>query len=319
MGGLGIKDLDKFGRSLHLRWLWNNWDPQKPWRKLKIIEDAIDRDFFFASTEVDVGNGVDTPFWEAQWCFGKAPRNTAPNLFGLAKQKKRTVAQELRNHNWIRNIQALNSDILISEFLVLQELIQQVQLTDQEDRISWKWGASGSYSAKSAYNAQFLPGSNQSWASKIWSAQTLHKCKFFAWTAIQHKINTDDVMQIKNWQHNSHCSLCAVEPETAHHLLKGCTFTHQVWNQLVLQLQLQGLANTINVADLKHWLCKVASSQAARHESRRLRGILLFFWWEIWKERNRRIFQHSSLQLNEVVNSIKDDLLLFDAAESVCN
>jgi hypothetical protein len=25
-GGLGIKDLDKFGRALRLRWLWYNWD-----------------------------------------------------------------------------------------------------------------------------------------------------------------------------------------------------------------------------------------------------------------------------------------------------
>jgi hypothetical protein len=26
LGGLGIKDLDKFGRALRLRWLWHNWD-----------------------------------------------------------------------------------------------------------------------------------------------------------------------------------------------------------------------------------------------------------------------------------------------------
>jgi hypothetical protein len=32
-GGLGIKDLDKFGRALRLRWLWHSWDAQeRPWK-----------------------------------------------------------------------------------------------------------------------------------------------------------------------------------------------------------------------------------------------------------------------------------------------
>jgi hypothetical protein len=26
LGGLGIKDLDRFGRALRLRWLWYYWD-----------------------------------------------------------------------------------------------------------------------------------------------------------------------------------------------------------------------------------------------------------------------------------------------------
>lgn len=33
-GGLGIEDLEKFNRTLRLRWLWHNWDLQdKPWKK----------------------------------------------------------------------------------------------------------------------------------------------------------------------------------------------------------------------------------------------------------------------------------------------
>lgn len=44
LGGLGFKDLDKFGRALRLRWLWHAWDKKaKPWKRLLKITDKVDR------------------------------------------------------------------------------------------------------------------------------------------------------------------------------------------------------------------------------------------------------------------------------------
>jgi hypothetical protein len=57
-GGLGIKDLEKFGRALRLRWLWLMWDPQdRPWKHLHKVKDPIDRSLFFSSTFMQVGMG----------------------------------------------------------------------------------------------------------------------------------------------------------------------------------------------------------------------------------------------------------------------
>jgi hypothetical protein len=33
-----------------------------------------------------------------------------------------------------------------------------------------------------------------------------------------------------------------------------------------------------------------------------------YFWWNIWKERNRRIFQHTSLEVAQVASLIANDL-----------
>lgn len=43
----------------------------------------------------------------------------------------------------------------MAEFITLWDLVQDVQFTEDEDQIKWKWAATGVYTSKSAYEAQF--------------------------------------------------------------------------------------------------------------------------------------------------------------------
>lgn len=57
-GGLGVIDLESFGRALHLRWLWFSWTrPDKPWVGSELPVDDTDRALFAAATKVTVNNG----------------------------------------------------------------------------------------------------------------------------------------------------------------------------------------------------------------------------------------------------------------------
>lgn len=67
LGGLDIKNLDRYGRALRLRWLWHLWDEcERPWRKLLKHKDLTDRELFFNSTTITLGDGKSTPFWEGR-------------------------------------------------------------------------------------------------------------------------------------------------------------------------------------------------------------------------------------------------------------
>jgi hypothetical protein len=157
LGGLGIKDLDKFGRALRLRWLWHNWDiVDQPWKNLLKLQDKTDRAFFFASSVMRVGDGRNTPFWESRWLNGVSPKELAPNLFNQARFKQRTVHKELQQFNWITNIQSIGTEDLLDEFILLFTLLSEVQLLEEKDTIIWKWTATGEYSTSSAYEVQFL-------------------------------------------------------------------------------------------------------------------------------------------------------------------
>jgi hypothetical protein len=53
---------------------------------LKVM-DPIDRQLFFCSTYMQVGDDNSTSFWEARWLLVSAPKYLAPNLFEIVRFK----------------------------------------------------------------------------------------------------------------------------------------------------------------------------------------------------------------------------------------
>jgi hypothetical protein len=54
-----------------------------------------------------------------------------------------------------------------------------------------------------------------------------------------------------------------------------------------------------------------------KKEKPRFDGIMLYFWWNIWKERNRRTFQHSSMEVEEVASVITNNINLYQNARTI--
>ncbi|KAL6641391.1 hypothetical protein ACP70R_019572 [Stipagrostis hirtigluma subsp. patula] len=317
-GGLGIKDLDRFGRSLRMRWYWNMWSTlEKPWKSVIKLTDKADRSLFFASTLFTVGNGKRTPFWEGNWLMGKAPRNLAPNLYKMARFKHRTVDKELCNYAWIRNLKGLPSQDHIDELNILLQALLNVQLNNEDDKIHWKWTAHGEYTAKSAYEAQFVGAVTMKWPMIIWKAHAEPKCKFFAWLILHNKANTAEILAIKNWPHNDYCMLCTCMFETTDHLFRDCVFTEALWDRICTVLHLPQLAGTrAQSKDLQQWVHSLVTG-ASKQDKRRFMGILLYLWWEIWKERNRRIFNQVEESYLKVSDRVLSDIRCFKLAIEV--
>jgi len=62
----------------------------------------------------------------------------------LAWRKQRTVQQELQNNNWTHGLWQMTTAQEMAEFIILWELVQGVQLSDETDSITWRWTANGS-------------------------------------------------------------------------------------------------------------------------------------------------------------------------------
>jgi hypothetical protein len=64
LSGLGIFDIEKFGRARRLRWLWYACtDPSRPWFGSDFPCDVAGMMFFRASTNISIGDGDTSLFW----------------------------------------------------------------------------------------------------------------------------------------------------------------------------------------------------------------------------------------------------------------
>ena len=69
---------------------------------------------------------------------------------------------------------------------------------------------------------------------------------------------------------------------------------------------------------MKSWWEEVAT-KVPRSERRRLNGVVIYTFWNIWKERNRRIFDNKIETVTEVAARIKEDIEQRKRASLMCS
>jgi hypothetical protein len=240
------------------------------------VQYPVDRAMFYNSTYILIGNSRNTPFLEARWLNGAAPKDIAPGLYNSARFKNRCVHTELENHRWIRNIKEVNTPLLLEEFVLLYLALSTVTLTDQSDKIIWKWTQDGKYTVASAYDCQFKGATTTFPASNIWQVVTEPKCNFFAWLVMHNKAPTaDNFAKKKHWPCNPLCSLCYCQSENAQHLLTECNYTEALWNWVTNLYNLPIFAQLNTSSGPIQWVRTLLSSGAKKQKMKK--SAILFF------------------------------------------
>jgi hypothetical protein len=100
--------------------------------------------------------------------------------------------------------------------------------------------------------------------------------------------------------------MCNQESETAAHLILHCNFARQVWDKMenwtqhLVQLPGYGL-------EVMEWWEKGLAHLPKK--TRRLKAALMIYCaWNIWKARNRKVFDNKSLTPAEVLQEIKAEV-----------
>ncbi|KAF8732743.1 hypothetical protein HU200_015079 [Digitaria exilis] len=265
---------------------------------------------FNNSIEVSLGNWHLALFWMDRWLGSASPKSTAPELCKLIKpaiKRSMTVAQALANRTWTRNIRGCLSITAIREFIQLWHATDQcvLQLT-VEDTICWKWSASATYSARSAYRA-FFEGSTRFAAAKpLWKAWAPLKVKFTIWLALRGRLWTSDRRYRHGLQDSPICSLCSQEPETCNHLFLECSYSKQIWHWVAMKLGLHPHLAAGRTATLLDWWLQ-SRRRWGNGAQKGFDSTILLVTWRIWKLRNNCVFRSTSLTVAEAFQGVCDE------------
>ncbi|EAZ29307.1 hypothetical protein OsJ_13368 [Oryza sativa Japonica Group] len=180
-GGLGIRNLELFGKALRLKWPANRLHQKdRPWTLVDFRLSADDEKIFQSASEFCVGNGRDTKFWSDNWLGGGSIAWRWPTLATFIGRTKLTVEQGLLGHRWVRDLQGSLSDIAMMQYFQLWDEIQQINLSQEEDTIRWKLTPDGSFSVSSAYDLFFMAREISPCGQLIWQTKAPSKASMAA-------------------------------------------------------------------------------------------------------------------------------------------
>ena len=295
-----------------MRWLWlRRTDPTRPWHNLIDDREPIVEALFHASVYVELGDGNTALFWSDRWINGISLQDMAPCLCNVVSTRVRaqcTVAQALTNNQWIRDISgALTVQVLI-EYLQVWDQMQLIQFNQIPDRVCWKWTADRCFSTASAYRSFFLGQYAVEGAKLLCKARAPPKCKFFIWLVIHDRCWIAHRRKRRNLQVDDSCALCCQEPETIDHLLTSCVFSREIWFRIFLRLGWSIHVPPAACTAFADWWTS-AHKRIAKPDRKSFDSLLILAAWCLWKERNRRIFDHQTRSTADLFSLISDEVV----------
>jgi hypothetical protein len=131
---------------------------------------------------------------------------------------------------------------------------------------------------------------------------------------MHHRILTADHLAARGMQHNQFCPLCSTDPEDVQHLLINYPFSkeviHLIWSWFNFVASVGPVSQNLGTAS---WLNsnEARANSLHRHE---FTAILLYCWWNIWKERNMHIFDSVQLSKMQVALLAKEEIDMYKLA-----
>lgn len=236
------------------------------------------KDLFHWCTFWIIGNGHSINFWFDSWAGEPILVNADPRHTNMVMS--------------LQQAQPLLSDVAPS---------LNLNLSDEEDRIQWKWNSQGTYTSKSVYKILVEGGKLISPNYRVWTAKVPPSVRIFGYFLLKGKLLTRDVLSRRGVHCQSNCVMCQTGRIESHfHLFFQCTYAKCVWNLVQSGFHTRLLTRSAPPANITtsraamQWMWETSARDVTGCGSldvRKWQAIMLCTLWGIWRQRNCRIFR----------------------------
>ncbi|KAL8475034.1 hypothetical protein ACS0TY_031453 [Phlomoides rotata] len=318
-GGLGVKHLDLFNKSLLGKWAWRiRVEPNSLWVRILdskygacstfLSSSCVNRkymsgwwreifDLFFSTSkcpwfEVNsckkMGNGMSTYFWYDKWVGESSLRESFPRLYSLCTNKEVKVGESgcwvddiwQWSLSWRRDLRSWEMDSVAQLWYSLESVHLQVPAT--------------SILSEDTYKA----------LSRIWNKLTPSKFSGLAWRILRCRLPTRSALKKRNILTDGDdlsCDLCGSYEETVHHLFFECSFSYQVWCRCYAWL----MSPMACASDPTSHFLQHSGALGWKRKKHVMECIWSCAVWFLWKARNNKVFEHKEISLERTFEEIR--------------
>jgi hypothetical protein len=162
---------------------------------------------FFNRGSFNVGNGVETRFWEDTWLGNKPLADQYPSLYSIVHRKQVTVENVLNHSPLNIMFRRTLTDNRWQLWLQLVQRLMTVQLNNEKYVFIWVLTTNEIFTVKSMY-LDLLDDDTKYLNKYIWKMKVPLKIKIFIWFLHRKVILTKDNLIKRNWVGNKTCCFC---------------------------------------------------------------------------------------------------------------
>jgi hypothetical protein len=296
--GLGIKRLDTQNACLLLKLVHRLHHPEgsawATWANTHIRLDSLQggvsgthwdgiRELlpaYIVITRVDVGDGADTSFWDDVWMEDGTLAERFPALHSHSTEQGVSVREALST-TLPSLFQRRMSRQAQAELQQLEMMLSNVSLSTERDQRSCFFAGEGHKLISGLiYRACTRTGSTCPDYQFVWKNIATPRVKFFGWLLTRNRINCKSNLLNKGVLEDDTCVICGQEPETADHIISGCSFAKEFWRQIGWPPG--------SVAEVH---CLWESTSPVPMPRMAHASLLLLLSWELWKHRHDVVFR----------------------------
>jgi hypothetical protein len=189
---------------------------------------------------------------------------------------------------------------------------RKICISEGPNILRWGHTPSGTFTIKEAYFLQEKFHNQLKehiwhiiWRSKLWS-----KVSTFLWLMVHNQILTWDNLRKRGFIGPSICYLCQQQEESMEHILNQCSSSGEIWDQASQIMRKTNRERDNIISTIRNWGTEAYKSPILNRIWQLFPGFIV---WQLWKERNMRIFHSQASTPSNIWSKIFENI-----QETIC-